>query len=460
MADGKALAARRNILGLECRWQSVAQISASMGSVQVRLAYGTEGLLVDLPDGQTTVVTPVFQPGLSDPASALAQALKHPVAGPPLCQLARPGQNVAISVCDITRAQPRQLMVPAVLDELDGIVSPENVVILVATGTHRNNTEDELIQMLGEDVVSRYRVVNHDARDDSTLVDLGLLGGGVPAILNRQWVEAELRITTGFVEPHFFAGFSGGPKMVAPGLAGMNCVLELHNAGRIGHPLATWGVIEGNPVQEGLRAVVRAAPAHFGLDVVLNNRQEITHVFGGELFAMHRQACVAAKQVAMRQVDGPFDVVVTTNSGYPLDQNLYQSVKGMSAAAGIVRQGGLIICASECRDGYPDHGSYADILRSRSSAGELLDMIEAPGYSAPDQWQVQIQARIQRHAKVMLKSSYLSDKQLEAAHLQPVSDIGVAVSDELDKLSAPGRVCVLPEGPQTIPFLSAQDEEM
>ncbi|MGH9208476.1 MAG: nickel-dependent lactate racemase, partial [Acidimicrobiales bacterium] len=350
---------------------------------------------------------------MRDPAGALREALRSPVGSPPLRQLARRGQRVAISVCDITRAQPRRLMVPAILAELDGVVRPEDVIILVATGTHRANSPEELAQMLGRDTVSRCQVLNHDSRDPSILVGLGW-ADDVPCELNRHWVEADLRITTGFVEPHFFAGFSGGPKMVAPGLAGLETVLALHDSRRIGSPLATWGVIEGNPVQDGLRAVTRMAPPHLSLDVVLNTRQEITQVFAGELFATHALACAEAKAVAMRPVDKPFDVVVTSNSGYPLDQNLYQSVKGMSAANAVVKEDGLIVCAAECRDGLPDHGSYARVVASRSTPGELLDMIEAPGYRAPDQWQVQLQAKIQCHARVAFKSSFLEPAQLRS----------------------------------------------
>ncbi len=394
--------------------------------MDVRLAYGKTGLTVSLPES-TTVITPNWRPGLADPAAALDEALSSPLGCPPLRQLARRGQKVAISVCDITRAQPRRLMLPAVLDHLKGVVSPDDTVILVATGTHRPNTREELASMLGP-VASRYRVVNHDARDRARLVDLGLVAEDLPAALNRLWVEADLRIATGFVEPHFFAGFSGGPKMVAPGLAGLDTILALHDAKRIGSPMARWGVIEGNPVQEGLRTVARRAPAHFSLDVVLNTDQQITGVFGGDMFAAHAAACLQAKELAMSPVESPFDVVVTTNSGYPLDQNLYQTVKGISAAANIVKDRGYIVCASECRDGLPDHGSYAQILRSRRSPRSLLEMIESPGYSAPDQWQVQLQAKVQIRARVAVKTDYLAPDQLRQAHLEPVEDIDEAVS--------------------------------
>jgi nickel-dependent lactate racemase len=371
-----------------------------------------------------------------------------------LKEIARKGQRVAISICDVTRAQPRQLMVQAILDELEGVIRLEDVTILVATGTHRANTDDEVRWMLGDEITSACRVVNHVARDESSLVNLGMIGGtigdGVPVKLNREWMSADLRITTGFVEPHFFAGFSGGPKMVAPGLAGIDTVVTLHDAARIGHPNATWGVIEGNPVHDDVRAIARAAAPHFSMDVVLNSDQQVTGVYAGELFAMHAAACLQARLDSMQQIDRPFDLVITSNSGYPLDQNLYQAVKGMSAAVRVVKSGGLIVCAAECRDGIPDHGSYAEILSSRPNPASLLEMIETPGYSEPDQWQVQIQAKIQMHARVLVKADRLSDSQLEAAHFEAIDDVQAV----FEAAGNDASICVLPEGPQTIPFIS------
>jgi nickel-dependent lactate racemase len=423
-------------------------------TTQVRLAYGESGLSVDLPAERTTVVEPVYVPGAADQRGVLREALRNPVAGTPLRELARKGQKVAISMCDGTRAQPRHLMIPAVLEELDGIVDLDDVVILVATGTHRGNTEAEIRAMLGDEVVDAVHVLNHDAREPSSLVHLGTHGDGVPVWLNRHWVEADLRITTGFVEPHFFAGFSGGPKLVAPGLAGLDTVLTLHDARRIGHPQATWAVCEGNPVHDDIRAVVGAVGGvDFALDVVLNREQQIVEAFGGELFAMHAAAREAAKRLAMRRVPGLFDVVVTTNAGFPLDQNLYQSVKGMSAGATVVRDGGTIVCAAECRDGFPNHGSYRDVLESAPSPRALLDAIEARPETLPDQWQVQVQAKVQSRARVVMHTSYLSDHALAAAHLEQTSDIAGTVAEALVAAGPDARVCVLPEGPQTIPYL-------
>src|SRR3954447_13671919 len=428
-------------------------MSAGPGDlVDINLAYGSTGLRVHLPSS-ATVITPRPRHAAPDPMATLRQAIARPVAGPPLRDIARPGQRVAISVCDVTRPQPRELMLLALMEALDGLIRPEDVVVLIATGTHRASTREERRAMLGDEVLATWRVIDHDARDRSSLVDLGMVGD-VPVLLNREWVEADLRITTGFVEPHFFAGFSGGPKMVAPGLAGLDTTLELHNARRIGDPRATWGITEGNPVHDAVRAIAAATGVGFALDVLLDEHQRITRAFGGEILAMHREACEAARREAMHAVDRPFDVVVTSNSGYPLDQNLYQAVKGMSAAAEVVRPGGTIVCAAECRDGLPDHGSYATLLHEGRSPADLLDRIAASPVTVPDQWQVQIQARIQGKAQILVHADGLEDTEVRAAHLEPVADI----DDVIRRLEAAGgaeRICVLPEGPQTIAYVAA-----
>jgi nickel-dependent lactate racemase len=271
--------------------------------------------------------------------------------------------------------------------------------------------------------------------------------------LAREWLDADVRITTGFVEPHFFAGFSGGPKMVAPGLAGLSTTMVLHDASHVGHPKATWGITEGNPIHDDIREIARMTGVHFAFDVTLNGEKEITAAFAGELFEEHERACANSKREAMRGVEAPYDVVLTTNSGFPLDQNLYQSIKGISAAAQIVKDDGVILCAAECRDGLPDHGAYAELLKRRSTPAELLAMVHEPGFSEPDQWQIQVQAQIQGRARVLVKTSFLTSEQLRAAHLESMNDIASAVSRALERAGPTSKLCVLPRGPQTIPYV-------
>jgi len=405
-----------------------------------------------VPD-DATVVTPHHLGAAPDEHAAVAESLRTPVAGPPLRELVRRGQTVAIAVCDGTRPQPREIVVPALLAELEPTIGLEDIVVLVATGTHRGNTDDELRAMLGDAVVNSVTVINHDARDDESLVWMGRHGNDVPVWLNRTWLDADVRIVTGFTEPHFFAGFSGGPKLVAPGLAGLETTLVLHDAARIGHPNARWGITEGNPIHDDIRALAAACGRiDFAVDVVLNGDKRIARSFAGEVFALHRAACAVSKATAMRSVPRRYPVVLTSNAGFPLDQNLYQSVKGMSAAAQVVEPGGTIVCTAECRDGFPDHGSFRSELTTSRSPQALLEAIAARTATVPDQWQIQIQAGIQSRARVVMHASFLSDDELRAAHLEPTDDVDATVADALARAPEPA-VCVLPFGPLTVPYV-------
>jgi nickel-dependent lactate racemase len=422
--------------------------------MQVKLAYGRTGLTANVPNNLTTVIEPTYVPGLSDEAGALRNALRHPLNNPPLHKLVQPRHKVAISVCDITRPMPSARVLPVLLEEL-AHVPAEQITILIAAGSHRANTPSEMEQMLGSDLVRNHRVINHNAFEKTGLKSVGHISN-IPIWLNRLWMESDVRITTGFVEPHFFAGFSGGPKMVAPGLAGIDTIMQLHSAALIAHPQSTWGVTEGNPIHDAIREIARRSGVDFSVDVTINRDHAITGVWAGELFSAHSTACGFARRTAMRPVDQPFDIVLTTNSGYPLDLNLYQAVKGMSAANRVVRTGGTIICAAECSDGIPEHGEYGKILSSAKDPAALLKMINSPGFSRQDQWQVQIQAQIRQRARVFLKSSYLSPQQVRAAHLEPIAEIESTLTGLLKEYGNQARLCVLPQGPQTIPYLSDQ----
>lgn len=284
------------------------------------------------------------------------------------------------------------------------------------------------------------------------------MGDGVPVWLNRIWVEADARITTGFVEPHFFAGFSGGPKLVAPGPAGLDTVLVLHDAAGIGSDRATWAVCEGNPVHDDVRAIAAQNGVTFGFDVVLDSAQQITAAFDGDPAPAHAAARAYVHAPAMVPVPHLFDIALTSNSGFPLDQNLYQTVKGMSAAATVVRTGGLIVAVAECRDGFPDHGGFRENLAAADDVAGLVRVIATRTRTVPDQWQVQVLARVLSSARVALHTGGLSDDAVRSAHLEPVADAGVAVADECAWIEREqGRrasVWVLPDGPQMMPYVA------
>jgi len=423
--------------------------------VRVDLAYGRKGLEVELPDW-SDVIRPRFLPGLPNEAASLIHALRHPIGSPPLVSLVKPGDKVVIVHTDITRATPNDRILPVLLAELEGVgVSRFNITLLNGLGTHRRQSQNELRQMLGDQIVEHYRCLQHDCNDDENLVSLGETSLGHPVRINRFYLESDVRILTGFIEPHFFAGFSGGPKAILPSLAGTESVFTNHSQKMIAHPQAAWGITTGNPIWEEMREVALQTEPTFLLNVALNADHQISSVFAGEMLAAHSAGSAFVKEQAMVEVDGPYDIVVTTNSGYPLDQNLYQAVKGMSAASQIVRQGGSIIIAAACEDGLPEHGRYAKLLSEAGSPQAIIDMVSQPGYSVQDQWQVQIQAQIQLKADVYVYSENLSDEQIRKALFIPSRNIAQTVNELLKRDGKKPRLCIIPEGPQTIPYLRA-----
>jgi nickel-dependent lactate racemase len=403
--------------------------------MKVNLAYGQGHLPVDLPDDRTTVIKPAHTPGLPDERCAIFSALNQPIGTRPLREWIKPGERVCILFTDLTRATPNERLIPWLLEYLRG-VPREQITLLNQLGTHRPNTTAELERMLTPDVVRNYRVVNHEPENPDALVQLGTTRDGTPALINKHAVEADVRIVTGFIEPHFFAGFSGGIKGIVPGVAGLKTVMSNHGARNIGDPKSTFGVTDGNPLWEDLRDIALRAGRSFLLNVSLNEQRQITGVFAGDILAAHQVGCEFVRKSAMQKCAAPFDIVITTNSGYPLDLNLYQGVKGMSAGARVVKDGGTLILAAECREGVP--------------AGSPLN---SPGFIRPEQWQAQIQAIVQRKANVLVHSS-LSDEAVRAAHLTPCHDISATVT-ELARANGNGtRIAVLPQGPLTIPYLA------
>lgn len=420
--------------------------------MRVKLAYGRAGLWVDLPD-DAVVIEPRFVPGLPDERAALRDALRSPIGTAPLRELVRPDDTVAVVFSDLTRPMPNDRVLPPLLEELARAGVPdERIVLINGLGTHRPQTEEELTAMLGAEVVHRYRVLQHDAWDGANLVEVARNHQGRPVRVHRAYVEASVRILTGFIEPHFFAGFSGGPKAVLPGIADIDAILDNHGAGMIAHPQATWAVTEGNPIWEEMQKVAQATAPTFLLNVTLNREREITGVFAGALAEAHRAGVSFVRRTALRPVRTLFDIVVTSNSGYPLDLNLYQAVKGMSAAAQIVRPGGHIIIAAECWDGIPDHGEYGRLLREARSPEGLLERIMSPGFRCQDQWEAQVQAQIQRKATVHVYADGLSDDQLREALVVPCRSIEETVA-RLRRENPSATVAVLPEGPQTVPYV-------
>jgi nickel-dependent lactate racemase len=425
--------------------------------MQVDLQYGREGLAVELP-ATTEILATRFVPGVESEQLAIRAALRNPIESPPLASLVGPGDQVVVVHTDITRATPNDRILPVVLDELlEAGIAAEDITLLNGLGTHRRQTDAELRAMLGDSIVENYRCTQHDCSDEANLFPLGRTSFGHPVRINREYMQADVRILTGFIEPHFFAGFSGGPKAILPSLAGKESVFSNHGLQMIAHPQASWGVTEGNPIWMEMREVALKTRPTFLLNVSLNTHREITGIFAGDMLAAHKAGSAFVKESAMRPVDKSYDIVVTTNSGYPLDQNLYQSVKGMSAANQVVRDGGAIVIATACEDGLPDHGRYAELLGQVDSPQSILDMISQPGFTVQDQWQVQIQTQIQHRAEVHVYSDGLTDGQIQRALFVPCDDVEATVLQLQRRFGPQARICAIPEGPQLIPYLQHKD---
>ena len=420
--------------------------------MKTHLQFGTAGLDVELPDGRTTVLEPRFIPGLPDESGAFQAAVRNPIQSRPLRDVVRATDSVAVVIPDITRPFPSDRVLPWLFSEMPHVPA-KNITIVVGTGSHRANTPEELAHMVGPGVVAGYRIVNHNAHDPATMELAGKTSDGHPVFMNRDYVRADRRILLGFVEPHFFAGFSGGYKAVMPGVADIASVMHYHRASLIRHPSSTWGVLDGNPTQEHVRAYGSLLPVDFCVNVTLNRKRAITAFFCGAVLPAHDEACRFAKSTAMVACEKRFPIVISTNGGYPLDQNLYQAVKGMSAAAQIVGEGGLIVIASKCNDGFPAHGNFRKLLFEHASPRAILETIDAPGFSMFDQWEAQTLALILLKARVALRSD-IPDNEVRRAHLDPVADIAARVAAELRRLGPKARIAVLPEGPMTIPYVA------
>ncbi len=422
--------------------------------MRIHLQYGRDGLEIDVPSDNVTVLAPRFIEGLADEESAFREAVRNPIESAPVRDLIGAGDRVAIVIPDITRPLPSHRLLPWLIEELDHVPA-EQFVIINGTGSHRVNTHDELAGMVGREILDRYRVINHNSHDPATLKFAGRTRDGRDVYFNKEYVEADRRIVLGFIEPHLMAGFSGGYKGIFPAVADIDSIMHYHRSEVVGSLSSTWGELENNPTQEQVRHNGSLLPVDFCINVTLNRQRRITGFFCGDVMAAHALGCEFSKSTVMTPCPAPFPIVVTTNSGYPLDQNLYQAVKGMSAAAQVVAQDGLIIAAAKCNDGFPEHGNFKKLLFDHDSPRALLETVLAPGFSLYDQWEAQLLAMIQLKSRVALVSD-IPHQDVRKAFIEPVRDIGARISEELDRIGSDAPIAVMPEGPMTIPYLKQQ----
>ncbi|MCW3052550.1 MAG: Transcriptional regulator, partial [Chthonomonadales bacterium] len=396
--------------------------------MRVRLDYGRTGLMAELPDSNLLGVLGISPaPPLTTPTEAVQAALEAPIGTLPLAQLAQGRRDAVIVICDITRPVPNKTLLPPILRTLEASGIPsERITLLIATGTHRPNEGEELHQLIGEEIAARYRVVNHDSHDRAAQQYLGISPNGVPVRLDKTYCEADLKITVGLIEPHFMAGYSGGRKLIMPGVADFETVQRWHCPRFLESPLATNGIVDGNPVHVESLAIARMMPPDLILDVTLDESNRITGVFAGEL----EQAWLTGVEFAAQHVRASApqlaDIVVTSCAGYPLDATFYQAVKGMVGALPVVKEGGTIILAAECAEGI---GSPL-FTRTLLEAGDLerfVAHISQPDVFLPEEWQVEELAKVARKAEIYCITGGISREQLTDCFVHPAESVEAAL---------------------------------
>jgi lactate racemase len=423
--------------------------------MKINLLYGKEGKIVEFPEEKTTVILPKPSKPVDNEKTALLEALRKPIACQPINQLVKSEDTVAIVFSDITRAMPSHRVLPVLLDELSH-VPDQQITLINALGTHRSNTQEELIEILGEKIVKRYHILQHDCHAEKDLTYLGTTVRGHEIWVNRVYMESSVRILTGFIEPHLFAGFSGGPKSVLPGVAGIKTINANHCPQMIGDPKSTFTFTTGNPIWEEMLEVAKRSNPTFILNVTLTDDRQITGVFVGNLEEAHQAGVDFIKKTAMIPVEEPFDIVVVTAGGYPMDISMYQSVKGIAVSAGIVKDGGAVILASECPEGLPSYGEYGPLMALAKTPDQLLEKIYHPGFFMQDQWDAQIQAQISKRVKVFIFSDGLKDQEIRQVLAEPCHSISDLVNELIDKYGNQARVAVLPAGPLSVPFVKTK----
>ncbi len=422
--------------------------------MRVELNYGKGTLPVDLPDDlDVKIIRRPTMPVVADPKAAMRAALAKPVGAPPLKELARGKKSCCVLICDLTRPVPNGLILPILLRELlDAGMKPDQVRVLVATGLHRPNEGAELAELVGDPwVLQTFKVENHFARNDQDHVDLGASLRGVQFKLDRRFVEAELRIATGLVEPHFMAGYSGGRKVIMPGVAHADAIRRFHSAEFMEHPSARNCVLDGNPLYEVQLAVLKALGGAYGVNAVIDDHRRLSFINFGEIVASHLAAVAHIRGFAELPIDRRFATVLTSAAGYPLDRTYYQTVKGMVAPMDILAPGGELIVASACSEGMGSR-EFIDAQKRFVAQGPeaFLDSLKAKQRADIDEWQTEMQLKPMRVGAIRLYAEGLKGEQRGLTGVSMIDDLGAAIAASV-KRSGDRRIAVVPEGPYVVP---------
>jgi nickel-dependent lactate racemase len=417
--------------------------------MKTQFAFGKNGIEVSVPDGYACrVLRSHTASAIGDVDSALASVLDHSIGCEPLAVLAAGKQTAAISVCDITRPAPNSVTLPPLLARLHAAGIPvEGVTILIATGLHRVATDAEVKTIVGPEIAKKYRVVSHDARDFAGHRSLGATGRGTPVYIDERFMAADLHITLGFIEQHLMLGFSGGRKLVAPGLAAQETIKVIHSPRFMREPLATEGSVANNPLHAELLEIARMARHDFSLDVTLTQDRQISGVFAGDPVKAHAAGVDFLENTSLETLPAPVDVVITSAAGYPLDLTFYQTVKGVTAAQHIARQGGRILVLGECPEGMGS-SEFAQFMRTLTGFQDFLDEIRETPVEV-DQWQLEKLALTGLNHELYFYTPGVAKEQLGCLGARTFTNLNEAVAAVLHGLPADARVVLVPDGPYT-----------
>ncbi|HSU67451.1 MAG TPA: nickel-dependent lactate racemase [Tepidisphaeraceae bacterium] len=418
--------------------------------MRIDLAFGKTGLPIELPDGfRYRVLEARSAKPLPDWQAALEAALDHPIGAPPLAELARGKQSAAISVCDITRPAPNRRTLPPVLRRLETAgIRRERITILIATGLHRAATDAEIREICGPEIAAAYRVVNHDARDLASHRHLGSTASGTPVHIDERFIAADLHITLGFIEPHLMLGFSGGRKLISPGLAAQETIKVLHSPKFMRDTRSVEGSIEDNPLHRELLEISRIARHDFLLDVALTRDREIAGVYAGDPVLAHRAGVEFVSHVMLETLDEPADAAITTSAGYPLDLTFYQAIKGVTAASHIVKPGGTILLAAACQEG-AGAPEFCRMLREGLSDAEFLRKIAGAPVDV-DQWQLEKLALVTTQRKLLWHVPGVPPEYHDGLWGRSFPTIQAAIGALSASLPVGANIAVIPEGPYVL----------
>jgi nickel-dependent lactate racemase len=419
--------------------------------MRVTLDYGRTGMAVDLPDNTIGPLEIRPAPPLADPQRTLENALAQPVGTRPLAELARGRKNACILICDITRPVPNKIILPPLLRTLEASGIPRgDILILVATGLHRPNEGNELEEMVGQEILANYRIENHHGKVLEEHAYLGVTPRGVPVYLDRRYVEADLKITTGLIEPHLMAGYSGGRKVICPGIAALETVKVWHGPDFLEHPKADCGILDGNPVHEENTRIAKMAGCDFIVNVCIDGKRQITWLGAGHMEHAWLEGVRFCAQIVKVTLPQPVDVVVTSCAGYPLDTTWYQAVKGLTGALPIVKQGGTIILAASLSEGLGSP-EFQTLMRDNQDLKLFKQRILGKDYFVMDQWQLEELAKVIDRCKVRVVSDGLSAETLRQCYVEPAATVEQAVADALREYGPDARIAVIPKGPYVLP---------